>query len=73
VCRFRNAHTVEGYQEIATVLRAVAGIRELSANIVRGTLTVHGTADQLRWPAGCLTNWINLLPAGGLEHALSSG
>jgi hypothetical protein len=53
VFRFRNTQMVEGYQEIATVLRTVAGIRELSVNTVKGTLTVHGTTDQI-----ALAGWV---------------
>jgi hypothetical protein len=51
--RFRNTQTVQGYQEIATVLRTVAGIRDFSVNIAKGTLDLHGTADQV-----ALVGWL---------------
>lgn len=44
---FHNTQGVQGYQEIATVMRTVAGIRELSVNTTKGTLALHGTADQV--------------------------
>ena len=53
VFRFRNTQTVQGYQEIATVLRTVAGIRDFHVNIAKGTLDLHGTADQV-----ALVGWL---------------
>jgi len=53
VFRFRNTQTVQGYQEFATVLRTVTGIRDLYVHIDKGTLDVHGTDDQL-----ALVSWL---------------
>jgi hypothetical protein len=57
---------VQGYQEIATVLRTVAGIRDFHVNIAKGTLDVHGTADQVAL-AGWLFNELDKPAIGRLD------
>jgi len=71
VFRFRDTQTVQGYQEMATVLRTVAGIRELSVDTAKASLTVHGAADQIE-----LAEWLFSeldQPAGGRKGTPQNG
>jgi len=54
---FHFAHTriEQGTREIATAIRVIAGAQDVSADFSAGTLSVHGTADQLE-----LAEWLFL-------------
>ena len=56
VFNFTQAHTAQSLQELATVIRSVAGIRQISLDDDRKSVTVRGTADEIR-----LAEW--LIPA----------
>ena len=56
VFNFTRAHTAQSLQELATVIRSVAGIRQISLDDERKSMTVRGTADEVR-----LVEW--LVPA----------
>ena len=53
VFHFANTETVRGFQEIATVMRTLVGIRELSLDIPQKAMVVHGTAGQI-----ALAEWL---------------
>ncbi len=50
---FSNKPTPQNLQEMATVLRTVGDIRQLSADPAASTITVNGTADEL-----AMSGWI---------------
>jgi len=50
---FTNKPTKQGLQEIATILRTVGDIQQLSMDLTASTLTVGGTTDQL-----AMAGWI---------------
>ena len=50
---FANTPTQQGLQEIATILRTVGNIKQLSIDSASSSLTVSGTADEL-----AMTGWI---------------
>jgi hypothetical protein len=50
---FTNKPTQQGLQEIATILRTVGDIKQLSIESAASTLTVNGTTDEL-----AMTGWI---------------
>jgi hypothetical protein len=63
VFHFSHIETLQGFQEMATVMRTVIGIRQLSINAAPRTLAMRGTADQV-----ALAEWLlNEMdkPAGG--------
>ncbi len=47
VFHFKAADTAQDVQEIATVIRNIGGLRELSIDDTQKTLTIHGTAGEL--------------------------
>jgi hypothetical protein len=53
VFHFTHNQTAQGFQEIATVMRTVAGIRQLSVVAAPRVLTLRGTADQI-----ALAEWL---------------
>jgi hypothetical protein len=53
VFHFAHVDTAQGFQEIATTIRAVVDIRELFVDVAQRSLAVRGTADQL-----ALTDWL---------------
>src|SRR5882762_4222054 len=53
VFRVMNATTVTSLQEIATTLRTIGQIQQLSLDNAHATLTVKGTADQI-----ALADWL---------------
>src|SRR5258708_38586539 len=50
---FANTDTVQGMQEIATAIRAIADIPSLTADTTQRTLILHGTAGQ-----AALADWL---------------
>jgi len=50
---FTNKPSAQGLQEIATILRTVGNIKQLSVDAAASTVTVQGTADELS-----MTAWI---------------
>jgi len=63
VFHFTRTETAQGFQEIATVMRTVAGIRQLSVVTAPGVLALRGTADQIAL-AEWLFNELDKLAAG---------
>ena len=55
VFHFAHTPTEQRTQEIATAIRAIAEPKDVSADFAAGTLTIHGTADQLE-----LAEWLFL-------------
>jgi hypothetical protein len=53
VFHFTQIETLQGFQEIATVMRTVAEIRQLSVNAAPRALAMRGTADQI-----ALAEWL---------------
>jgi hypothetical protein len=53
VFHFAHIETTQGFQEIATTIRALVDIRELFVDIAQKSLAVHGTADQI-----ALVEWL---------------
>src|SRR5579872_2017832 len=53
VFHFTHTETPQGFQQIATVMRMVAGIRQLSVVEAPRVLTLRGTADQI-----ALAEWL---------------
>src|SRR4051794_34182470 len=53
---FRNKPTPQGLQEIATILRTVGDIRNLTVDSSAATLSVQGTSDQVTMAAWILHN-----------------
>ena len=53
VFHFMHTQTAQGFQEIATVMRTVAGIRQLSVVAAPRALALRGTADQV-----ALAEWL---------------
>ena len=51
--RFTNADSPQSLQEIATVIRSVGDLSELTTDVKQRTLTMRATPDQL-----ALANWI---------------
>ena len=47
VFHFAHIDTTQGFQEIATTIRALVEIRELSLDIAQRSLTLRGTSDQI--------------------------
>ena len=52
---FAHTPTEQGTREIASAIRVIAGAQDVSADFSAGTLSVHGTADQLE-----LAEWLFL-------------
>src|SRR5258708_19655972 len=50
---FANTDTVQGMQEIATAIRAIADIPSLTVDTTQRTLILHGTAGQ-----AALADWL---------------
>src|SRR5260370_10083028 len=53
VFHFIHTQSAQGFQEIATVMRTVAGIRQLSVVAAPRALALRGTADQI-----ALAEWL---------------
>jgi hypothetical protein len=53
VLRFSHTGAAQHIQEIATVVRSIAGIRETSADTSQKTLALSGTANQI-----ALAEWL---------------
>ena len=53
VFHFTHTKTTQGVQEIATVMRTIAGIRQLSVDTVTTALALHGSAGQI-----ALAEWL---------------
>jgi type II secretory pathway component GspD/PulD (secretin) len=51
---FTNKPSQQGLQELATILRTVGDIQQLSIDAAASTVTVHGTADELAMSAWIL-------------------
>jgi hypothetical protein len=47
VLSFANGETEQNVQEIATLIGAVAAIRKIAPGSQQGSLTMHGTPDQI--------------------------
>src|SRR5258705_11752584 len=52
VFHFTHTETGQGFQQIATVMRTVAGIRQLFVVDAPRVLTLRGTADQIALAEG---------------------
>lgn len=53
VYRFTNFKTPQGYQEVASVIRSTADIRDVTVDAAAQSLTTNGTVDQM-----ALTDWL---------------
>jgi hypothetical protein len=71
VFHFTHVETPQGFQEIATVMRTVAGIRQLSVSMATRALAMRGTADQAAL-AGWLFNELDK-PDGAVQQGQNSG
>src|SRR5947207_826898 len=63
VLRFTRTDTVPGFQEIATAIRTIADVRQLSVDTAPRALALRGTAEQI-----ALAQWLFIeldVPAGG--------
>ena len=69
VLHFTQAETDRELQEIATNIRAIAEIPQVSVDAAQKTVTLHGTAAQIALAEWLLTQWEN---ATAQEYRLSS-
>jgi hypothetical protein len=71
VFHFTHVETPQGFQEIATVMRTVGEIRQLSVSMAARALAMRGTADQIA-VAAWLFNELDK-PSSGTQESQNSG
>jgi hypothetical protein len=68
VLHFAHAETDQQLQEIATDIRGITEMPQVSVDTAQKTLTLHGTAAQITAAEWLLTQWDNSVPAQQPEN-----